>query len=92
MPIFKIIQNNGRTINFSIDRDKITIGRSKDNDIPLFDNTVSRNHARIEKNEEGYSLTDLGSFNGTLVNEVPTQSILLNHNDTITKNILQILK
>lgn len=84
MPIFKIIQSDGRTNDVIIDKKEITIGRSKDSDITFFDNTVSRNHARIKKTKEGYFLTDLGSFNGTLVNQLPTQNVLLCNNDMIT--------
>jgi Tol biopolymer transport system component len=46
----------------------ITIGRAADNDIVLDDNMVSRHHARLEIQGDTYTLTDLGSVNGTWVN------------------------
>jgi hypothetical protein len=46
----------------------ITIGRAADNDIVLDDNMVSRHHARLKMQGDTYTLTDLGSANGTLVN------------------------
>ena len=61
----------------------MSIGRSKDNDIILPDQTISRNHANIVQTKKGYLLTDLGSFNGTQVNEKSIQSTLLRHNDQI---------
>ena len=61
----------------------MSIGRSKDNDVILADQTISRNHANIMQTNEGYLLTDLGSFNGTEVNEESIQSTLLRHNDQI---------
>jgi adenylate cyclase len=64
-------------------KQETTIGRSKENDIVLFDHTVSRKHAKITKTGQGYLLSDLGSFNGTLVNETLIQSTLLKHEDII---------
>jgi hypothetical protein len=45
-----------------------TIGRWKDNDVIVDDRWVSRNHARICRQEERYVVEDLGSKNGTFVN------------------------
>jgi adenylate cyclase len=84
MPSLNLITNDGRSLNFPISKDKITIGRSEDCDLTLTsDKTVSRSHAQIEKTEEGYLLTDLGSYNRTKVNEKLVQSVLLKHNDKI---------
>ena len=44
-----------------------TIGRSPDNDIVLDDASVSRHHARVVRNAEGFHLEDLNSFNGTTI-------------------------
>lgn len=46
----------------------ITLGRAQDCDIVLPERQVSRYHARIEQDESGYILRDLGSKNGTYVN------------------------
>jgi ABC-type multidrug transport system ATPase subunit/pSer/pThr/pTyr-binding forkhead associated (FHA) protein len=46
-----------------------TLGRAPDNDIVLDDALVSRHHARIEWLESRAHLTDLGSANGTVVND-----------------------
>ncbi len=51
-----------------IDQDTFTIGRASDCDITLSDRQVSRHHAQIERDEDGYLLRDLGSKNGTYVN------------------------
>ena len=84
MPSLNLITNDGRSLNFPISKDKITIGRSEDCDLTLSsDKAVSRRHAQIEKTEEGYLLTDLGSYNRTKVNEKLVQSVLLKHNDKI---------
>lgn len=47
---------------------QITLGRSSDNTIPLTHPTVSRYHARIQKENGNYTLTDLDSRNGTYLN------------------------
>jgi len=84
MPILTILTNDGRSYNFPISKDKITIGRTEDCDLTLSsDKTVSRYHAQIEKTNEGYLLTDLGSYNYTKVNERLVQSVVLKHNDKI---------
>lgn len=48
--------------------DLVTIGRSTDNTITIPDKTVSRNHARIIFREGVWTIEDLGSVNGVIVN------------------------
>jgi adenylate cyclase len=83
MPSLNVVTNDGRSYSLPIAKEKIIIGRSKDNNLILSDKTVSRHHAEIVKTREGYLLTDLGSYNGIKVNEKSVQSILLKHNDKI---------
>jgi predicted component of type VI protein secretion system len=45
-----------------------TIGRSRDCEIVLEDTGISRRHADIRPSGEGWTLEDLGSTNGVLVN------------------------
>ena len=54
---------------FLLDQPVTTIGRRSDQDIVLDDASVSRAHARIEIDAEGVAIVDLGSTNGTLVND-----------------------
>jgi pSer/pThr/pTyr-binding forkhead associated (FHA) protein len=46
-----------------------TFGRATDNPISIADDGLSRQHARIEWQDGAYWLTDLGSTNGTMVNQ-----------------------
>lgn len=45
----------------------ITLGRSPECDVRVEDTSVSRIHARVELNERGVTIVDLGSRNGTRV-------------------------
>ena len=44
MPEFRIVTGHGESFTYDVLQDVITIGRSKDNDVPLDDQTASRNH------------------------------------------------
>jgi predicted Zn finger-like uncharacterized protein len=52
---------------FRIDKPRITIGRANA-DLTLNDTEASRQHALLEIRDTTYSVADLGSTNGTLVN------------------------
>jgi adenylate cyclase len=49
-------------------RGKFSLGRSPDNDLILTDKAASREHARIEEIDDKHVLIDLGSSNGTFLN------------------------
>lgn len=83
MPRLYVVGGDGQIFSFSITRNKVSIGRSRDNDICLSDNTVSRRHAEIIRKEKTYFLADLGSYNGTRVNGKAVQTASLKHKDNI---------
>jgi transcriptional regulator with GAF, ATPase, and Fis domain len=62
------VQEDGTSTELSLDRAAIAIGRAADNDVRLRSSLVSRHHCRIERDERGVWLHDLGSANGTQVN------------------------
>lgn len=53
---------------YALDSSLVKAGRHPDSDIFLDDITVSRRHAEIESDAEGYTLRDVGSLNGTYLN------------------------
>lgn len=48
---------------------KVTMGRGADNTIVLENDSVSRQHCRVESRNGGYVMVDLNSTNGTYVND-----------------------
>ena len=65
--------------------DTIVLGRSPDATIMMMDTRVSRLHARIEcdKRSRAYTIIDLGSSNGTSVNDKKIKEALLKEGDKI---------
>ena len=61
----------------------VTIGRKSDNDIPIDNPAVSGHHAHITKVQSVYFIQDLGSTNGTFVNEKRVERKQLTHNDRV---------
>ncbi len=68
------IQTAGGTRErYPLSRDRVTIGRSRESDIFLPDQWLSRHHAAIEERPDGYWVSDLKSKNGTLLNGEPVR-------------------
>ena len=53
----------------TVGAEPITIGRLNDCEVILSDPNVSRRHAEVRREADGFIVVDLGSMNGTLVNE-----------------------
>ena len=73
--------------DFPLTRPVVTLGRGRENDVVLLEHGVSRQHARIQHGPQGWTLTDLGSTNGTFVNGQPiraNESYLLQPGDRLT--------
>ncbi len=59
------------------------IGRSEDNDLVLEDELISRLHAKIRPQHEGYVLYDIHSYNGTKIKGEKVLKHILKNNDEI---------
>ncbi|MFC0082046.1 FHA domain-containing protein [Aciditerrimonas ferrireducens] len=59
------------------------VGRHPESDIFLDDITVSRRHAEIARDEDGYRIRDLGSLNGTYVNHERIEEAKLRSGDEV---------
>ena len=66
---------------------KITIGRSKTNNIYVNDTLASRNHALVQKVKSAYYIKDLDSTNGTSVNnrQIPKGKYVKLHKGDVVK-------
>lgn len=70
--------------------DAVTVlGRHADCDLVLSDVTVSRRHAEIRAEGEHFVLTDIGSLNGTYVNQHPVDTVALADGDAIAIGIFR---
>lgn len=69
---------------YAFDKEMLSVGRARDNDIVIENLSVSRNHARIKKQDGKFFLTDMNSANGTLVNGVRVSKAEITHNDQLT--------
>jgi hypothetical protein len=62
----------------------VTIGRSAECAVRLADTSVSRRHAEVRTGDDGWTVVDLGSTNGTKVNGAVVTERKLRDGDTIT--------
>ena len=75
--------DSGKAVNFRLTA-LTYIGRSEENQLRLNDPGVSRRHVLITATQNGYSLRDLGSQNGTYVNGDRVNEGMLVDGDRIT--------
>ena len=69
---------------FAVERTPLRAGRSEDSDIFLDDVTVSREHVLFSQTETGRLVVrDLGSLNGTYVNNVRVDEKVLESGDEL---------
>ena len=74
----------GKDTAFYAQEDDVFIGRvSSINDICIDDRSISRQHAHVKKREEGYTIYDLRSLNGVLLNGTRVSRAVLKDGDEI---------
>ena len=69
---------------FELTKDRLSLGRLPDSDIPLTDPGASRRHAEIRRENGEWVIADMGSTNGTMVNEHAVGERALHDGDRIT--------
>lgn len=78
---YPVVVVNGKRIQLF--GETITVGRSRDADIHIQDDTVSALHAQLEVTPRGTILRDLNSTNGTRVENKKIQAVTLTDGNTI---------
>ncbi len=74
----------GAGSRFLLDTEQVHAGRHPESEIFLDDVTVSRRHAEFRRSAEGFSVSDVGSLNGTYVNRDRIDgSVLLQNGDEV---------
>ena len=79
-----VTDGSGKTQDFPLDKERVTIGRHPDNDISLNDKAVSGHHAVVITILQDSFLEDLDSTNGTQVNSKQIAKHPLSHGDVIS--------
>jgi predicted component of type VI protein secretion system len=74
----------GRPVrSYTFNKKSVSIGRDPSSDIFLDNTGISRSHARIERTPGGYLLEDLGSANGTFLNDSQVERDYVGHDDVV---------
>ena len=68
---------------FALSKNTTQIGRNPESDILFDDITVSRRHAEVVSDSGGLVIRDLGSLNGTYVNQKLVDQSPLKHGDEL---------
>lgn len=83
MPFLRFESGSAEGNLFPVRSDKITIGRSPENDVIIHDTAVSSFHASVSFLNRSYFIEDAGSVNGTFVNGIKIHRKRLRNQDQI---------
>jgi hypothetical protein len=79
-----LIENNKPAHSYPLAKERIVIGRLAESDVVVSDPAASRRHAEIRRLDGQYVISDLGSTNGTRVNEAAIGERTLEEGDRIS--------
>jgi two-component system, NtrC family, sensor kinase len=83
VPRLIVIKGTDEGKQFDLSQPVLGVGRDGSNPIRLHDTEVSRRHAEFRQSNGDYQLVDLGSANGTFVNNQAVQAVVLHSGDHI---------
>ena len=82
-PLLVVRNGPNEGARFTLTANDSVIGRHPDSTICLDDVTVSRRHAHLEMQGSDVVIRDLGSLNGTYVNQERIEEAVLAHSDEV---------
>ena len=68
---------------FTLQEDSFSIGRSRANEVILYDDKVSGRHASVVRSAGRLLLRDLNSTNGTFLNDLPVDAAVIKNGDRL---------
>jgi len=74
---------DGQELRFPLFKNRLTVGRTANNDIQLGAQYISRRHAVLFTDDRGTRIVDWGSKNGVFVNGVRVSEQILRNGDTV---------
>jgi adenylate cyclase len=80
---FKLINDAGGQAYELREGQTLILGRASTSDIPVFDPTISRRHAEVTASATAVKVHDLGSSNGTFINNTQIQDGNVNDGDIV---------
>ncbi|MDP6958692.1 MAG: FHA domain-containing protein, partial [Planctomycetota bacterium] len=78
-----IVQRGDDVREIDLAKDTFSIGRTPENDLELKDSLISRRHSSIVRRGEEFHVYDLGSSNGTYVNQEKIEVRVLKDGDQV---------
>ena len=83
LAVLREVSPDGSQRELSLDGGPVTIGRATDNNLVLRDSRVSRYHGRLQARQGALVYSDLGSTNGSRVNGIEIDEVVLGAGDRI---------
>jgi pSer/pThr/pTyr-binding forkhead associated (FHA) protein len=81
--VFKFVNGPRKSDVVLVSKEVFFIGRSETNDLAVSDRSISRKHAVVNFVDNNYTISDLNSFKGVIVNGDRTKEAVLRSGDRI---------
>lgn len=91
MAFLKVMSGNLKGLSCEIDQDEIYIGRSSAATFQVNDASVSGKHCMIRRDDGRFTVYDLGSTNGTRLNNVSIKEYRLNPKDILAIGSVEMI-